>query len=105
RRDDGRRQYKTVPAPEQAVTDLSNQDRGSDQSNGPLPVVLPLVLRALDRNQHDDENKEHQDSADIHDDLNAGKKLRMKRQEDSRNREQRSAKERRAMDNIALRDH
>ena len=58
--------------------------------------------RSFDGDQHDDENEEHENSADINDDLNAGEKLRMKRQEDSGDGQQRRRQATRAVDNVLL---
>ena len=47
------------------------------------------TIDAFDGDQHDDENEQDEDSADVNDHLNAGEKLRVKRQEDSGHGEQR----------------
>ena len=47
------------------------------------------MIDSFDGDQHDDENEQHEDAADIDDDLDAGEKLGVKRQKDSRNGKQR----------------
>src|SRR5262249_51295996 len=62
------------------------------------------MFRAFHCNQHDHENEKHQNPPDVHNDLNAGQKLRMKRQENSRDSEKSGAEERRAMHDVTTRD-
>jgi hypothetical protein len=63
------------------------------------------MFSALNRDQHDHENEQHQNPADVHDDLDTGEKLRMKRQKDSCDCEECGSKEGGAVDNVALGDY
>ena len=80
---------ESLPTP-QHKDEFSNEEKSCrDQAMSPLPVELAFMNRSFDRDQHDDEDEEHENAADIDDDLNAREKLGVKRQKDSRHGQQR----------------
>src|SRR5215471_20157521 len=83
---------------------LRGQREGDEQRDPLLPGKLQLAHRGVEIHQHDYENKQHHDAADVKNDLYDEKKLGAKLEKDSGGGQESGNQKDRAVDDVAARD-
>src|SRR5437773_12007751 len=93
------------PGSPEHQANLASERHRDDERHPLLPRELDLLKRHVQIDEHDHEDKQNHDAADVKNNLDDEQKLRAQLQENSCSREQRGDQENGAMHHVAARHH